>query len=315
MTAPIPFTVVGGFLGAGKTTLLNHLLANTGGVRFALLVNDFGDLAIDGDLIAEHGGDTITFANGCLCCTIGDDMLTTLADLLARPDRPEHIVVEASGVADPRPIADIGRLHPGLARDAVIVLVDAETARARAADPRLADTVRRQFRAADILVLNKIDLIDEAARASLRDWLAAEAPDSAVVAAAHARLPADLLLAPVPDPSDTGAADHGERGHGEHDHGATFATATLPMDEPIARPALERAFGALPPSVLRAKGFVVLADAPDAPVLVQFVGRRLTIARWRGDPDRAARRALVFIGTPDMPAAAVIAERFASPAP
>lgn len=306
MTTPTPFTVVGGFLGAGKTTLLNHLLAHAGGLRFALLVNDFGDLAIDGDLIAEHGGDTITFANGCLCCTIGDDMLTTLADLLARPDRPEHIVVEASGVADPRPIADIGKLHPGLTRDAVIVLVDAETVRARAADPRLADTVRRQMQAADILVLNKTDLIDEAAREALRAWLAAEAPESAVVEAAHARLPVDLLLAPLRQQEEGASDPH------RYDHGTTFATVTLAMDQPIARSALERAFRALPSSVLRAKGFVALAEGSESLVLVQFAGRRLTMTPWRGDPSRTPPHALVFIGTQDMPAAAVLADHIAS---
>lgn len=307
MATPIPFTVIGGFLGAGKTTLLNHLLTQSDGIRFALLVNDFGDLAIDGDLIAAHGGDTITFANGCLCCTIGDDMVTTLADLLARPDRPEHIVVEASGVADPRPIADIGRLHPGLTRDAVIVLVDAETARARAADPRLADTVRRQLRAADILVLNKVDLVDAETRAAVRAWLAAEAPESAIVEATQAGLPIDLVLAPLrAEPRHRAADPH------VHDHGATFATVTLSLDRPIARSALEQGFRALPPSVLRAKGFLALAEAPEARVLVQFTGTRLTITPWRGDADQGPAHALVFIGTPEMPAAAVIAESFTS---
>ena len=104
-------TVIGGFLGAGKTTLVNHLLAETGGVKFAVLVNDFGALAIDGDLVARHGGDTITLANGCICCAIGDDLLATVAGLVAGADPPDHILIEASGIADPRPIADIAVLH------------------------------------------------------------------------------------------------------------------------------------------------------------------------------------------------------------
>src|SRR5882762_6849257 len=130
----IPFTVIGGFLGAGKTTLLNRLLRQAGGRRFAVLVNDFGALDIDGGLVAEHGGDTVSLANGCLCCTIGDSLVTTLMALLERPDRFDHVVVEASGVADPGRIADLAVLEPRLTRDGVIVVVDAGEVRGRAAD-------------------------------------------------------------------------------------------------------------------------------------------------------------------------------------
>ena len=107
MTDAIPFTVIGGFLGAGKTTLLNRLLRGATGRRFAVMVNDFGALDIDGRLVAEHAGETIALANGCLCCTIGDSLVTTLLALLERSERFDHIVVEASGVADPGRIADL----------------------------------------------------------------------------------------------------------------------------------------------------------------------------------------------------------------
>src|SRR5260370_32432312 len=123
MTDAIPFPVSGGFLGAGKTTLLNRLLRGATGRRFAVMVNDFGALDIDGRLVADHSGDTIALANGCLCCTIGDSLVTTLLALLERPQRFDHIVVEASGVSDPGRIADLAVLEPRLARDRVIVLV------------------------------------------------------------------------------------------------------------------------------------------------------------------------------------------------
>lgn len=129
MIVPIPFTVIGGFLGAGKTTLLNRLLCGAEGRRFAVLVNDFGALDIDSRLVVAHGGDTVALANGCLCCTIGDSLVTTVLGLLERPERFDHIVVEASGVADPGRIADLAVLEPRLSRDGVIVVVDAAEVR------------------------------------------------------------------------------------------------------------------------------------------------------------------------------------------
>ena len=153
----IPLTVIGGFLGAGKTTLLNHLLAQKSGLRFAVVVNDFGDLSVDGDLLANHGGETIELANGCICCTMGDDLFLTLMQLVRQDDPPEHILVEASGVADPRPITNIAVLHNDLTPDAVIVLADAELIEERADDQYVGDTVLHQLAAADLIILNKCD--------------------------------------------------------------------------------------------------------------------------------------------------------------
>ena len=117
MTARVPMIVLGGFLGAGKTTLLNRILSGAHGVRYAVLVNDFGELDVDGNLVASHGGDTVTFANGCVCCSMGDDLVGAIDRLLDGNRRPDQILVEASGVADPAPIADVATLHPGLTRD------------------------------------------------------------------------------------------------------------------------------------------------------------------------------------------------------
>src|SRR5258708_3959715 len=187
----IPFTVIGGFLGAGKTTLLNRLLRGATGRRFAVLVNDFGALDIDGRLVADHDGDTIALANGCLCCTIGDSLVTTILSLLERPERFDHIVAEASGVADPGRVADLAVLEPRLARDGVIVVVDAADVRERAADRRVGDTVTRQLGAADLIVLNKIDLAHDLA--ALRGWLSTHSA-APVLEARHADIPLDLLF-------------------------------------------------------------------------------------------------------------------------
>lgn len=307
-TGPIPLTVIGGFLGAGKTTLLNRLLQEASGPRYAVIVNDFGDLAIDGDLVAEHGGDTITFANGCLCCTMGDNLLVTLNDLTRRCDPPDHIVVESSGVADPRQIADVAVLHPDLLRDLLIVLVDAETILDRARDPRLQETVASQLDGADLVVLNKCDLVDRVRLAQARDWVVLQAPQAAIVETEHARLPVELLLTLAPNRRENRA-----RPAPGHDHGERFRSAVLGLERPLDLAALRARLTDLPSSILRAKGFVSSADDPVRLHLVQLSGRRLRIEPWSLPSQAGAtppRRELVFIGTPDMPSADWLERRF-----
>jgi G3E family GTPase len=305
--APIPFSVIGGFLGAGKTTLLNRLLTQAGGVRYAVLVNDFGDLAIDGDLVRDHGGDTITFANGCLCCTLGDNMLLTLTDLLNRADPPEHIVVEASGIADPRPIADIATLHPGLEREPVVVLVDAETIMDRATDDRVGDTVAHQLAAADILVMNKCDLVSDEQRSQVRAWLATEVPDAAILETQRAELPRAFLT-----PLRTQHKDAPHEHH-DHDHGAHFHSVFVGLEQPVDLAALRGTLEALPDSVLRAKGFVVPAGGSNQLHVVQLAGRRLSMEPWVVQ-DSAAEPplGLMVIGTADMPSAEELEKRFSA---
>jgi G3E family GTPase len=276
----IPFTVIGGFLGAGKTTLLNRLLRGATGRRFAVMVNDFGALDIDGQLVADHGGDTIALANGCLCCTIGDSLVTTLLSLLERPERFDHIVVEASGVADPARVADLAVLEPRLSRDGVIVVVDAAHVRERAADRRVGDTVTRQLAAADLLVLNKVDLAHDLA--ALRGWLSTHAA-APVLEARHADVPLDLLfgLDRHGGPAGCGTADG-------------FASWSYEWPEPVERETvlamLRDAAG-----VLRAKGIVRFADAPARRSVVHLVGHRLDVSDGGPWSDNAPSR-LVLLG-------------------
>ena len=189
----IPFTVIGGFLGAGKTTLLNHWLRNAGEQRLAVLVNDFGSINIDALLIESNHGDTIALSNGCVCCQIGDDLSLALMRVL-ESNRPfDAVIVEASGVADPWRIAQLGRADPRLMLDGVIVLVDASAALAQSRDPLLADTLERQLKAADLVVLNKIDLAAQGERTALDAWIACAAEGAQVVETTHAQLPPALL--------------------------------------------------------------------------------------------------------------------------
>ncbi|MFO1161561.1 MAG: GTP-binding protein [Reyranellaceae bacterium] len=290
MSAPIPFTVIGGFLGAGKTTLLNRLLRGAPGRRYAVLVNDFGALDIDGRLVAEHAGDTIALANGCLCCTIGDSLVTTLLSLLDGARRFDHIVVEASGVADPGRIADLAVLEPRLQRDGVIVMVDAGEVRQRAADRRVGDTITRQLAAADLLVLNKTDLAADVE--SLRGWLSTHSP-APVLEARHADVPIDLLF---------GLERHGATAGS--DPADDFASWSYEWADPVDRESvlamLRDAQG-----LLRAKGILRFADAPDRRAVVHLVGRRLDVTDDGPWPDGTASR-LVLLGLKASPMASLI---------
>lgn len=257
----IPFTVIGGFLGAGKTTLLNRLLSGAKGRRFAVLVNDFGSIDIDGRLIAEHGGDTIALANGCVCCTIGDSLIETLLALLDRPERFDHIVVEASGVADPSRIADLGVLDERLVRDGVVVVVDAADVRARAAERRMGDTVVRQLGAADLIVLNKVDLADDLP--AIHSWLSTHSA-APVLDARQCEVPIELLF---------GLDRHGASGRPTP--AGAFRSWSYGWPEPVDRGALLELLQDA--SVLRGKGIVRFKDSPDRRSVVHLVGKRVDV--------------------------------------
>ncbi len=167
----IPVWVIGGYLGAGKTTLLNALLRNARGVRYSVLVNDFGSMNLDAELIAASGTDTIELTNGCTCCTIGGDLILALKALLARETPPERILIEASGVADPQAVARLAACHPSLSVEGTIVVADAETIVDRADDKYVGGLVRRQLASAGSVVLSKVDVLDANRLLEVRAWV------------------------------------------------------------------------------------------------------------------------------------------------
>lgn len=265
----LPVTVIGGYLGAGKTTLLNRLLADAHGVRLAVLVNDFGEINVDAALISNRSGETISLANGCVCCSIGDNLGLALYDLAQRPDGPEHIVIESSGVADPARIAAYAGCHPRLVLDGIVVVADAETVQDRARDRYVGDVVRQQLAAADLLVLSRTDLVDAEATRAVRGWIESEVAGARVLEATAVNRLAHVLLV-------GGRAM--DRPIAAGDHATLFAAWRLSSPLPLDGAALRSVLATMPPSVWRAKGLVRLSEQPDRLFVLQLVGRRWSLA-------------------------------------
>lgn len=295
LTLPtIPVTVVGGFLGAGKTTYLNHLL-RTGRARYAVLVNDFGAVNIDAGLIAEHDGTTMTLTNGCVCCSIGGGFLETLGKILDDRIPFDHIIIEASGVGDPWRIAEIALVEPSLRLNAVIVLADATRIATLLIDPRVGDTVRNQFDRADLVLLNKADLIDEDATGAASAAIAALRDGLTIVATSEHTMP-DLPVRGVKAPSPFRAEVVADT----TDHEQQFKRWSYRRPGSFDPARLETALRALPQSLLRLKGGCLLSDA--GPRLLQMVGRDWSLTPVAESVERDIL--LVGIGNEDLPDAA-----------
>ncbi|MEJ2174968.1 MAG: CobW family GTP-binding protein [bacterium] len=290
----LPVTVIGGYLGAGKTTLVNHLLRQADGRRLAVLVNDFGALPIDADLIEGQDGEVLSLAGGCVCCSFGSDLIAALMQLPARRPPPDHVLVEASGVALPGAVAAALSLFAGVVLDAVVVLADAETVRERAADRYMGDTVAQQLQAADLLVLNKIDLVAPQARGALHAWLATMAPGAKVIDAVRARLPRETVLGVELGSGRARAAPALRSGtlRPPAFADALFERIEMPLAQPVDARALAAALAEPRLGVIRAKG--ILQDQDGAPTALQLVGARAELGTLASA--HAARGRLVCIG-------------------
>ncbi|TYO63970.1 GTP-binding protein [Bradyrhizobium hipponense] len=286
---PVPILLVTGFLGAGKTTVVNHLLAHAGGRRIAAVVNDFGAINIDAELIAGASDGVVSLSNGCICCSLEGDLLRTLATLLRRNPRPDYIVIETSGVADP---ADIVRnlMDPVILREAlletVLCVMDAATPLAALDDALL----RAQLRAADIVALSKLDLADEGTDVRMREAIRAQRVPAVVVDAKHGEIPTALLFPAgvdrAPAPREPGPKRPAEE---------RFETLSWTSERPISLPRLQRAIGRLAPKLARAKGLFETVEQPGRLTVFQFAGGRATLAPGEAPAAGVPRNRIVFI--------------------
>lgn len=263
----LPVTIIGGYLGAGKTTLINHLLRHNEGMRLAVLVNEFGDLPIDADLIEAQEGGLISISGGCVCCAFGSDLIGALDDLKSMQPRPDHVLIEASGVALPASIATTVGMIDGLRADAVLVLADADQIRANAAHKYLHDTIERQLQQADILLVTKCDLVDADSLDVVFGWLRAMLPSTSILKVTKGEVPASAILGALPLPARR--IDSG----GPHSTHGLFSSLVLDPRCPVDADQLARAL-ARDPGVTRAKGYVATSDAL---ALIQVVGCRHSV--------------------------------------
>ncbi|MDQ0558619.1 cobalamin biosynthesis protein CobW [Rhizobium mesoamericanum] len=336
----IPATVITGFLGAGKTTMIRNLLSNTNGKKIALIINEFGDLGVDGDVLKGCGAenctedDIIELTNGCICCTVADDFIPTMTKLLEREQRPDHIVIETSGLALPQPLVAAFNwpdIRTQVTVDGVVTVVDsAAVAAGRFADDHDAVEAHRvedvsldhespieelfedQLTCADLIVLNKTDLLDPAGLGRVRNEVASRiARKPVMIEACNGEVPASVLLGLGVGTEDqvVNRKSHHELEHEDgvaHDHDEfdSFVVELGPVANPAAFvEALKSIIGEH--DVLRLKGFV---DVPGKPMRLQLqaVGSRIDHyfdRAWAPGEARATR--LVVIGLHEMDEAVV----------
>lgn len=298
MQKPIPVTILTGFLGSGKTTLLNRIINTPHQQNIAVLVNDFGAINIDSQLIVDVQDDMISLSNGCICCSIRGDFVSAVEQLVARDDRPDYIVVEASGVADPIDIALTFKSLPNVVIDSILALIDAE--QIQSLKKEFAVIAMNQVGMADIVILNKIDLVTPQQVENVREYIKQINKTARIFETEHGNIPLELVMnieqydplrLAERQPQDIHVHEVGEHHHHHHDHDddhhhddhhhddhtQVFSTWHWKSEAPLSIRALEHVLNQLPETVYRAKGIFYTMDEPDKRILAQVIGKRVNI--------------------------------------
>lgn len=306
---PIPITIISGFLGSGKTTLLNNILHADHGLKVAVLVNDFGEINIDSQLVVGVEGETVSLSNGCICCTIRGDLVDAILKLVNRQDRPDYIVIETSGVSDPVAVAMTFRmpeLQYFVRLEGIITLVDAENfLTLETEDLSLGIT---QLEMADIVVINKVDTVTPQYLAQVKEAIEGFSPRARMLEATFGNVPLEFIMgvgnyAPervyqreARDVHVHSAEESHDHDHHHHDHTLVYSTWSWTSEQPISLEAFRAFVNKLPKTIYRAKGVIYLQDIPEHMAIFHLVGKRagLTLAgEWENTRPRSQ---IVFIG-------------------